>query len=490
MGRLIASAMVAAGAALLAPTVAPVDPSLNTPAEALALGGLCGAALFLALARRLFPISEIAAAPRRRLLARSTVLVVKSAEEEAIWRGLLLGFLVTPLGGLGALAVSTCLFAAAHVPRQGRAALIHLATGGAFGSTYLATGRLTAAVATHAGYNVLVGAAALTRPGVSILDTGAIDPPLVASTATQPRPIPMPDAPPSPSPKAEIRLEGVVKSFGAVRALDGVDLELRPGEVLALLGPNGAGKSTAVAILLGLRRPDEGRAWLAGRDPREPRARAGVGAVLQDVGFPPTLRVREAVDLVRAHFPTACSTERALERLGLASLAERQGAGLSGGQRRRLAVALALAGDPDVLFLDEPTAGMDATARRSLLRDLASFAADGGSVLLTTQQLAEAEGIATRVVVLGQGRVTVEGTVTEVRARAGTTRVTLHAERVPELAGIASVESYHDRHIVYVHDADAFVADLVRSGTEFRNLEVAPATLEDAFVALTGDEGS
>jgi ABC-2 type transport system ATP-binding protein len=492
MGRLIAWAIVAAGAAALAPGVAPTDPSLDAPAEALALGALCGAALFLALARRPFPVAEIAGVPRRRLLARSTVLTVKSAEEEAIWRSLLLGSLVQPLGGPGALAVSTSLFAAAHIPRQGRAAVSHLATGAVFGATYLATGRLTAAVAAHAGYNVLVGAAALTRPGVSILDTGAADPVLVASTATQPRPtpIPMAPAPPSVSPRADIRLEGVVKSFGSVRALDGVDLELRPGEVLALLGPNGAGKSTAVAILLGLRRPDEGRAWLAGRDPRDPRARAGVGAVLQDIGFPPTLRVREAVDLVRAHFPAACSTGKALERLGLASLAERQGAGLSGGQRRRLAVALALAGDPDVLFLDEPTAGMDATARRSLLRDLASFAADGGSVLLTTQQLAEAEGIATRVVVLGRGRVTVEGTVAEVRARAGTTRVTLHAERVPELAGIASVESYHDRHIVYVHDADAFVADLVRSGTEFSNLEVAPATLEDAFVALTGDEGS
>jgi ABC-2 type transport system ATP-binding protein len=151
-------------------------------------------------------------------------------------------------------------------------------------------------------------------------------------------------------------------------------------------------------------------------------------------------------------------------------------------------VALALAGRPDVLFLDEPTAGMDATARRGLLRDLARFAADGGSVLLTTQQLSEAEEIATRVVVLARGRVILEGSVAEVRARAGTTRVTLRAKRVPQLDGIASIDSHLDRHVVYVEDADVFVAELVRSGVPFRELEVTPVSLEDAFVTLTRED--
>jgi ABC-2 type transport system ATP-binding protein len=240
--------------------------------------------------------------------------------------------------------------------------------------------------------------------------------------------------------------------------------------------------------MLGLRRPDAGRAWLAGRDPREPGARRAVGAVLQEVGFPPTLRVRETIDLVRAHFPSPSTTGEALDRLGLGSLAEREGMGLSGGQRRRLAVALALAGLPDVLFLDEPTAGMDATARRGLLRDLARFASDGGSVLLTTQQLSEAEEIATRIVVLARGRVILEGSVAEVRARAGKARVTLRAERVPQLDGIASIDSHLDHHVVYVEDADVFVAGLVRSGVAFRELEVAPVSLEDAFVTLTRED--
>jgi len=281
------------------------------------------------------------------------------------------------------------------------------------------------------------------------------------------------------------RLEGVTKTFASVRALDDVDLDVRRGEIVALLGPNGAGKSTAVAIMLGLRRPDAGRVELCGRDPRDPAARRTVGAVLQDVGFPPGLRVRETVELVRAHFPDPASTAEILERLGLSSAAERYGGGLSGGQRRRLAVALALVGRPNVLFLDEPTTAMDAGARRELLDDLAEFAAQGGAVLLTTQQLAEAEEIATRVVLLMAGRAMLEGTVGQVRARGGLAKVTFRAAVVPRLDGATSVESRGDRHVVYVDDADAFVTELVRSGAAFRELEVTPVSLEDAFVSLT-----
>jgi ABC-2 type transport system ATP-binding protein len=282
-------------------------------------------------------------------------------------------------------------------------------------------------------------------------------------------------------------LEGARRSFGDVAALDGVDLELRRGEVLAVLGPNGAGKSTAVAVLLGLRRLDAGRALLFGLDPREPAARRGVGAVLQEVGFPHGLRVREAVDLVRAHYPDAVATRCALDRLDLGPLADRDAAGLSGGQRRRLAVTLALVGRPRALFLDEPTAGMDAIARRILLRDVAGFADDGGAVLLTTQQLDEAEEIASRVVLLHAGRVALDGTVPEMRRHGGVTRVSFRAPRLPPLDGIVSSDSRDGRHVVWVEDADRFVADLVRTGVGFAELEVVPSSLEDAFVALTGD---
>jgi ABC-2 type transport system ATP-binding protein len=196
--------------------------------------------------------------------------------------------------------------------------------------------------------------------------------------------------------------------------------------------------------------------------------------------------VRETVELVRAHYPHASSADDVLGRLELTSVAGRHAGGLSGGQRRRLAVALALAGNPGTLFLDEPTAGMDARARRSLLDGLATFAAGGGAVLLTTQQLAEAEAVATRIVVLAAGRVLVEGTVAEVKARGGLTKVTLRAVALPQLPGVGTVESVGDRHVIYVDDADAFVTALVRSGVEFRELHVTPTSLEDAFVTLTG----
>jgi ABC-2 type transport system ATP-binding protein len=204
-------------------------------------------------------------------------------------------------------------------------------------------------------------------------------------------------------------LRRVTKRFGAVVALDGVDLELRSGELLAVLGRNGAGKTTALSVLLGLRRADSGRAELFGDDPRRPASRAQIGVTPQDAGFPPTLRVREIVDLVAAHFATPVATGELLERFGLTGCARRQAGGLSGGERRRLSVALAFVGRPLALFLDEPTTGLDVEARRDVWAELRAYAAGGGTILLTTHYLEEAEALASRVVVLACGRVVAEG---------------------------------------------------------------------------------
>jgi ABC-2 type transport system ATP-binding protein len=211
-------------------------------------------------------------------------------------------------------------------------------------------------------------------------------------------------------------LRGVHKRYGRLEALQGVDLEIRPGELVALLGPNGAGKTTAVSILLGQRRPDAGTARLFGRDPTLPAARRPVGATPQAAGFPDNLTVREVIDLVRVHYPL-------LGRFGLSDVAGRRAGGLSGGQTRRLAVALAFAGRPRLVVLDEPTTGLDVEARRGLWEVLRDFVAKGGSVLLTTHYLEEAQALASRVVVIAGGRIVAHGSVDDITARAGLSRV-------------------------------------------------------------------
>ena len=213
-------------------------------------------------------------------------------------------------------------------------------------------------------------------------------------------------------------LRTVSKRFGEAVALDRVDFAVEAGEIVALVGPNGAGKTTALAILLGLRRPDEGAAEIFGVDPRQVRARLAVGVTPQESGFPPTLRVREIVELVRAHFPCAVPTDELLGRFRLDTIARRQAGGLSGGERRRLSVALAFAGDPAAIFLDEPTAGLDVESRRSVWAEIDRYSADGGTVLLTTHYLDEAERLAGRIVLLAQGRVVAEGSPTQLADQA------------------------------------------------------------------------
>jgi ABC-2 type transport system ATP-binding protein len=219
--------------------------------------------------------------------------------------------------------------------------------------------------------------------------------------------------------QAAAELRGVHKRYGRLEALRGVDLQLRPGELVALLGPNGAGKTTAVSILLGQRRPDAGSARLFGRDPTLPATRRLVGATPQVAGFPDNLTVAEVVDFVRVHYPDPAPTPELLERFGLAELAGRRAGGLSGGQTRRLAVALAFAGRPRLVVLDEPTTGLDVESRRSLWEIVRAFVADDGAVLLTTHYLEEAQALASRVAVLAGGRIVAHGSVEDIATRAG-----------------------------------------------------------------------
>jgi ABC-2 type transport system ATP-binding protein len=288
------------------------------------------------------------------------------------------------------------------------------------------------------------------------------------------------------APQAVAELQGVHKRYGKVDALQGVDLELWPGELLALLGPNGAGKTTAVGILLGQRRPDAGSARLFGRDPTLPAARRPVGATLQESGFPDNLTVAEVVDLVRVHYPDPAPTRELLDRFGLAEVAGRRAGGLSGGQTRRLAVALAFAGRPRAVVLDEPTTGLDVEARHRLWEVVRAFVADGGTVLLTTHYLEEAQALASRVVVLAGGQVIAQGSVDDITGRAGLSRVHLRAPSLPELPGVTHVEASNGSYTLYTADPDGLVRALALQGVAFTGLRVERASLEEAFLQLTG----
>jgi ABC-2 type transport system ATP-binding protein len=218
-------------------------------------------------------------------------------------------------------------------------------------------------------------------------------------------------------PVAELR--GVTKNYGPVQALRGIDLAIEPGELVALLGPNGAGKTTAVRILLGLAQPTSGRATVFGYLPASHEARLQRGALLQVSRVPETLRVREHIELFSSYYKNPLPIKETLAAAGLTGIEKRLFGDLSGGQKQRVLFALAICGNPQLLFLDEPTVGLDVEARRGLWARIREFAARGGSVLLTTHYLDEADALAHRIAVINQGRIVAEGSPAEIKKRGG-----------------------------------------------------------------------
>jgi ABC-2 type transport system ATP-binding protein len=276
------------------------------------------------------------------------------------------------------------------------------------------------------------------------------------------------------------------RRYGDNLALDHITLDVAAGEVVGLLGPNGAGKSTLVSLLTGIRRPTSGRVELCGGDPRHPASRRTLGVTAQETGLPSSLRVGEVVDFVRAHYPDPLGRDELLDRFGLADLVRRQTGGLSGGQKRRVAVALAFAGRPRIVFLDEPTTGLDVQARRALWDGIRSFHADGGTVVLTSHYLEEIEALARRVVVIGGGRILADDAVAAVRGLVAIRRVSLTARvPLPDLDGLVGVERQGERLHLLTADADRLVRDLVAHDVAFADLEVRPMSLEEAFLTLT-----
>lgn len=287
-----------------------------------------------------------------------------------------------------------------------------------------------------------------------------------------------------------VEVEHVTRRFGPTLALDDVSLTVPPGELVGLLGPNGAGKTTLLSLVTGLRKPDQGVVRLFGGDPRDPASRRALGTTPQETGLPPTLKVGEVVAFVAGHYPDPMPAGELLERFGLAEVAGRQTGGLSGGQKRRLAVALALVGRPRLVVLDEPTTGLDVEARHLLWQALRDYHADGATVLLTSHYLEEVEALAQRVVVIGQGRVLADDALGSVLARVAVRRVVVQLPGTSDheaaaLPGVVDAGREGDRHQLLTSDADALVRELVASGREFHGLEVRGASLEEAFLTLT-----
>ena len=285
----------------------------------------------------------------------------------------------------------------------------------------------------------------------------------------------------------------VTHRYGCRTALDRLNLEVAQGEVLALLGPNGAGKSTTISALLGLVRPQEGSVEVLGSDPRQSVAAGRVGAMLQSgsgIGLPPGVRVDQALGLVRRLYPRPAPQDQIIERADIGALLRRRTDRLSGGQAQRVRFAIAIAGDPEVVFLDEPTSAMDVESRQGFWRMMRRFGDEGRTVLFATHHLTEADEIADRVVVLNHGKVVADGPGATLKAAVATRRLRFVTDR-PELADLSDLEGVTEVEVrgtsvsIDSLDADATIRDLVGRGVPFRDMEITGAGLEQAFVALT-----
>ena len=296
-----------------------------------------------------------------------------------------------------------------------------------------------------------------------------------------------------------IRVEGLIKTYGETRAVDGISFEVPGGTIFGMLGPNGAGKTTTVEVLEGLRQPDAGEVRVLGidavRDADQLRARIGVS--LQTAALYPKLTVFEVLTLFRAFYPSGREPDDLIQLMDLGEKRSTRTQNLSGGQRQRLSVALALVNNPELVFLDEPTTGMDPAARRALWDVVLGIRDAGHTVLLTTHYLEEAEVLCDRVAIMDHGRILEEGTVEELVSRRFKERAVrfdaidgLGDERLAKLPGVSSVKRENGEVLVYTRDVATTIGGVLAAaeelGVEPANLGVRRPTLEDVFLDLTG----
>ncbi|MGH3623521.1 MAG: ABC transporter ATP-binding protein [Sciscionella sp.] len=292
---------------------------------------------------------------------------------------------------------------------------------------------------------------------------------------------------------AAVRITGLAKHYDEVRAVDGVDLVIAPGEVVALLGPNGAGKSTTVDMILGLSRPDSGDVAVFGQRPTDAISRGVIGAMLQESSLLEDATVGETVGMIASLHRDPMPVTEALSRAGVADLATRRCTKLSGGQKQRVRFAVALVCDPDLLVLDEPTSAMDVSGRREFWHSMREFTDNGRTVLFATHYLDEAEEFADRVVLMRSGKIVADGSVAEVRsAVSGRTLRAVVPEASIEgllaLPGVLDAQLRADRAELVCTDSDAALRALIGRFETAHDIEISAAGLEEAFMALTGSE--
>lgn len=286
-----------------------------------------------------------------------------------------------------------------------------------------------------------------------------------------------------------VSLQNLTKRFGSVRAVDDLSLNIRRGETVALLGPNGAGKTTTISMLLGLLPPDSGAVSILGTPPAAAIQSGRIGAMLQEGSLMPGVQVGELLDYVLHLCSSPMSRKQLIATAGLAGLEHRRVDRLSGGQTQRVRFALAIAGQPDVLVLDEPTAAMDVEARHDFWVSMREYTATGRTVLFATHYLEEAEAFASRVVIISHGRIVADGSVAELKRSFGVQTVQFHTPEgcpptLEHLPSVSQVEAQGEQVTLKTSDADATVRALVTSGIAWTDLEVRSANLEDIFMAL------
>ncbi len=285
-----------------------------------------------------------------------------------------------------------------------------------------------------------------------------------------------------------VEFENVCKSYGEQTAVDDLTMKVEQGEVLCLLGPNGAGKSTAINMMLGLTRPDSGKISLFGKNPTSDAARAQIGVTPQETDFPPALTSHEILQLVRSHYRNPKPIDHLIEAFQLEGIIDRRTSGFSGGERRRLALALAFCGNGKAIFLDEPTTGLDQNSRRAFWGFASNYSANGSTLIITTHHLEEIEDIATRICLLVDGKIRFSGSAEEIRSKVNRQKMRFCAAQKPDIAG-HMVENSGDGHwIINTSDSDDAVRALVRQKVQFSNLEIHPCTLEEAVDTLFEDQ--